>query len=112
MSEPFWSQLLADVLQREVTTVTGAAEGGAYGAVLAAGVGSGWWSTLDEAVATLDVTSRTPPDRALDPLYASRFSTFRGLYDALQPVMAQIAAEAVPTNKNVPLQPTFPIEAT
>lgn len=112
MSEPFWSQLLADVLQREVTTVTGAAEGGAYGAVLAAGVGSGWWTTLDEAVATLEVTSRTAPDRALDPLYASRFSTFCGLYDALQPVMAQIAAEAAPTNKNVPLQPTSPIEAT
>ena len=109
MSEPFWSQLLADVLQREVTTVTGAAEGGAYGAVLAAGVGSGWWTTLDEAVATLEVTSRTAPDRALDPLYASRFSTFRGLYDALQPVMAQIAAEAAPTNKNVPLAPTSPI---
>jgi len=93
-AEPFWLSLLADVLQREVTTVTGAAEGGAYGAVLAAGVGSQWWSSLDEAVGTLRITERVSPDTTLGPLYQARFNTFRTLYDTLGPVFAQIAAEA------------------
>jgi xylulokinase len=94
--EPFWLQLLANVLQREVTTVTGAAEGGAYGAVLAAGVGAGWWSTLDEAVGSLRVTDRVCPDTTLAPLYDARFDTFRSLYDTLRPVFQQIAAEPAP----------------
>ena len=98
-SEPFWLQLLANVLQREVATVTGAAEGGAYGAVLAAGVGAGWWSTLDEAVGTLRVTARVAPDTSVAPLYDARFDTFRNLYDTLRPVFQQIAAEpAAPDN--------------
>jgi xylulokinase len=94
-AEPFWLRLLADVLQREVTTVTGAAEGGAYGAVLAAGVGSGWWSTRDEAAASLCVTGRVSPDATLGSLYQARFDTFRTLYDTLRPVLARIAAEPV-----------------
>jgi xylulokinase len=92
--EPFWLQLLADVLQREVTTVTGAAEGGAYGAVLAAGVGAGWWSTLEEAAGSLRVTSRVTPNATLASLYDARFGTYRTLYDTLRPAFQRIAAEA------------------
>jgi xylulokinase len=100
-AEPFWLRLLADVLQREVTTVTGASEGGAYGAVLAAGVGAGWWTTLDEAVSTLRVTERISPDARLGPLYDARFETFRTLYDTLRPVYERIAAEpAYPESTN------------
>jgi xylulokinase len=91
--ERLWLQLLADVLQREVTTVTGAAEGGAYGAVLAAGVGAGWWRSLDEAVGTLRVTQRIAPDTSLKPLYDARFETYRTLYDTLRPVYQRIATE-------------------
>jgi xylulokinase len=91
--EPLWLQMLADVLQREVTTVTGASEGGAYGAVLAAGVGAGWWTSLDEAVGTLRVTGRVSPDASLEALYDARFDTFRTLYDALRPVYQHIAME-------------------
>jgi xylulokinase len=92
-SEPFWLQMLADVLQCEVSTVTGSAEGGAYGAVLAAGVGSGRWASLDEAVGCLRVVGRHQPDRALGPLYDARFATFRGLYDTLTRTFEQIALE-------------------
>ncbi|MFM0728695.1 xylulokinase [Paraburkholderia strydomiana] len=92
-SEPFWLQLLADVQQCEVSTVTGSAEGGAYGAVLAAGVGSGRWASLDEAVGCLRVVSRHQPDRSLGPLYDARFATFRGLYDTLRQTFEQIALE-------------------
>ncbi|MBU9166268.1 xylulokinase [Burkholderia gladioli] len=95
-AEPFWLKLLADVLQREVATVTGAAEGGAYGAVLAAGVGAGWWASLDEAAGALAVTSRVAPDSRLGALYDARFDTLRTLYDTLRPVFQQIAAEPAP----------------
>ncbi|KND60551.1 Xylulose kinase [Candidatus Burkholderia verschuerenii] len=92
-SEPFWLHLLADVLQREVTTVTGAAEGGAYGAVLAAGVGAGWWSSLDEAAGSLQMIERVTPDASLGRLYDARFDTFRALYDTLAPLYQRIATE-------------------
>jgi xylulokinase len=81
------------VLQREVTTVTGAAEGGAYGAVLAAGVGAGWWSSLDEAAGSLQVIERVSPDASLAALYDARFDTFRALYDTLAPLYQRIATE-------------------
>ncbi|SAK96698.1 xylulokinase [Caballeronia temeraria] len=92
-AEPLWLHMLADVLQREVITVTGASEGGAYGAVLAAGVGAGWWASLDEAVGALRVTGRVSPDASLKDLYDARFDTFRTLYDTLRPVYQRIAME-------------------
>ncbi|SMG49073.1 xylulokinase [Paraburkholderia susongensis] len=97
-AEPFWRQMLADVLQCEVSTVTGAAEGGAYGAVLAAGVGSGRWSSLDEAVGCLRVVDRNQPDRSLGALYDARFATFHGLYDTLRQTFEQIAREPSATS--------------
>ncbi len=92
-SEPFWLQLLADVTQREVVTVTAAAEGGAYGAVLAAGVGSGRWASLDEAIGSLDIASRHTPDTQLANLYRARYETFRSLHGALSQTFEQIGAE-------------------
>ena len=43
-ASPLWRQIQADLFQCPVTTVTGSAEGGAYGAALVAGTGVGIWS--------------------------------------------------------------------
>ena len=62
--ERLWLQLLADVLGREVVTVTGASEGGAYGAALAAGVGSrGLAGPVDGAAARCRWSARSRPIR-------------------------------------------------
>jgi xylulokinase len=89
--EPLWLQMLADVLQREVVTVTGAAEGGAYGAALLAGVGTGDLGTLTDAAALVRETSRYAPDAGNAEVYARSFTIHRRLYDTLEPTFAELA---------------------
>ena len=56
-----WSQLLADATELSLE-VTDAAEAGARGAAALAGIGLGWYSSLDDAVAaTVRVTRRHEP---------------------------------------------------
>lgn len=82
-SSAFWLSLLADVLERDVVTVTGASEGGAYGAALLAGVGAGAWDHLDQAVGILRETGRFRPDPAR-AIGTARALHLRGaLFDAL-----------------------------
>lgn len=90
--EPLWLQMLADVLQREVVTVTGAAEGGAYGAALLAAVGTGDVKTVADAAALVRETSRFTPDPGNAALYDRLFAVHRRLYQALEPSFAELAA--------------------
>jgi xylulokinase len=89
--EPLWLQMLADVLQREVVTVTGAAEGGAYGAALLAGVGTGDFASLADAAALVQETSRFKPEADNAELYDRLFAIHRRLYRTLQPTFAELA---------------------
>ena len=79
-----WRQILADVLQAEIATVS-TTEGAAYGAGLLAGVGAGWFPTVEAASdATVVATpAATPgPDVAR---YAELHARYRELYPALAP---------------------------
>lgn len=87
-SETLWLQMLADILGRETVTVTGAAEGGAYGAALATGVGVGYWSSLDEAVSGVRVERTFVPDDDATRTYDAVFARHRALYDGLRPLYA------------------------
>ena len=53
-----WRQIHADVFNQEVVTVSGSAEGGAYGAALVAGAGAGICDDLQPAVSGLSSTLR------------------------------------------------------
>jgi len=90
-TEPLWLQLLADVLQQEVTTVTGAEQGGAFGAALLAGVGTGRWASMDEAAALVHETTGITPDRAVARLYDRLFVVHRQLFEALEPSFTALA---------------------
>jgi xylulokinase len=89
--EPLWLQMLADVLQREVVTVTGAAEGGAYGAALLAGVGLGELGSVTDATALVKETSRFSPEPADAEVYDGAYAVHRRLYDTLEPTFAELA---------------------
>ena len=83
-ASPLWRQVLADVLDAEIATVT-TTEGAAFGAAMLAAVGSGWFASVDEAAAKL--VTATPmaepgPDRER---YAERHAAYRELYPALAP---------------------------
>ncbi len=79
-----WRQIQADVYGRDVETVE-TEEGAGYGAALLAGVGAGYWTSVDEAcdavVHTAEVTTFRPDAaRVLD----ERYTQYRRIYGALR----------------------------
>ena len=90
-ASPVWLGLLADVLGREVATVAGAEEGGAYGAALLAGVGAGVWSSLEQALGAVREVGRTQPDPAAARAYDRLYPVHAGLHRVLEPLHAALA---------------------
>jgi xylulokinase len=88
---PLWRQILADVLGAELITVN-TTEGAAYGAALLAGVGTGLWSSVDEACqATVKQTGCTTPDSTTAARYDSVYAAYRKLYPALQEISRDLS---------------------
>jgi xylulokinase len=85
-ASPLWRQIQADVFGLPVYTMSAASEGGAYGAVLVAGVGAGVWKDLQEAVTILQVETETLPDSSTRAAYEDAFGLYDMLYPALKPV--------------------------
>lgn len=90
--EPLWLQTLADVLGRDVVTVTGATEGGAYGAALTAGVGAGVWPDLHAPLQQIAVEKTYTPSDAAVARYDVVFQAHRALFDAQQRTFELVAA--------------------
>jgi xylulokinase len=83
LASPTWRQLLADVLEAEISTV-GTTEGAAYGAALLATPVAGWFDTVDEAVASaVRVTPAASPGPNV-AAYREGHETYRQLYPALR----------------------------
>jgi xylulokinase len=79
-----WRQILADVLEAEISTVS-TTEGAAYGAALLATPAAGWFDTVDEAVQAI---VRATPAASPGPdvvAYRQAHATYRELYPALRP---------------------------
>lgn len=83
---PLWRQMQADIFDLPVYTMSAASEGGAYGAVLVAGVGAGIWKDLEEAASILRVETETLPIRANQAAYQDAYEIYCALYPALKPV--------------------------
>lgn len=76
-----WLGILADICDREVVTLKGSAEGGAFGAVLAAGVGAGVWPSYAEALDSIAEVERVRPDPVRVARYARVYKVHSGLFD-------------------------------
>ncbi|HSJ34964.1 MAG TPA: xylulokinase [Acidimicrobiia bacterium] len=84
-----WRQILADVLGAEIVSVS-TEEGAAYGAALLAGVGSGWFDSVEAACAeVVDVRPSASPSEETEA-YAARHAVYRNLYPALSPTFNQL----------------------
>ena len=86
-SSELWKQMAADIFELPVYTMSAAKEGGAYGAVLVAGVGAGVWKDLNEAIQVLkeDEKHYTPnPDTI--PAYRKAYEKYKMLYAANKPI--------------------------
>lgn len=81
---PLWRQIFADVFDLPVRTVYGSAEGGSFGAALAAGVTAGIWRSLEETVPLIRPESVTMPIAENVALYAEHYAEYVKFYDALK----------------------------
>ena len=86
-----WRQIMADVLGVELVRVN-TTEGAAFGAALLAGVGAGMYPSVPAACeATIQITGRTTPNRAVSEVYKDYYDRYRALYPALAPEFRAIA---------------------
>jgi xylulokinase len=79
-----WNQTLADIFGQELHTVTGGEQGAAFGAALLAGVGTGVWSSLPEALESVQVERTIVPEPENVPTYNERYHRFLQLHPALE----------------------------
>jgi len=86
-SSELWKQMAADIFEIPVYTMSAAKEGGAYGAVLVAGVGEGIWKDLSEAITVLkeDEKFYTPNPETRDA-YRKAYGIYKMIYHANKPV--------------------------
>jgi xylulokinase len=83
-ASPLWRQILADVLEAEIATVS-TTEGAAYGAALLAAVGTGWFPSVDAAVNALVRATPTASPGRDTAAYRVAHDHYRALYPALAP---------------------------
>lgn len=81
-----WRQMQADIFDLPVYTMSAASEGGAYGAVLVAGVGAGLWKDLGEAVKVIRPETEALPKAENQPGYRKSYELYKKLYPALKGV--------------------------
>jgi xylulokinase len=91
---PFWRQLQADIYKQPIV-LTNATEGPAYGVALLAGVGTGVWSSVEQACrATIRATKKTQPNKKSAAFYDRYYATYHKLYGDLQSRFPEMAALA------------------
>jgi xylulokinase len=87
----FWRQLQADIYRKPIVTIN-AAEGPAYGAALLAGVGTGVWSSVEQAAACcIKETKTLNPNQKLAELYDRSYAVYSKLYGDLKERFAEMA---------------------
>ena len=89
-SSPLWRQILADVFDREVTTLDFSEDAGAIGAAIVAGVKVGIWSSAESAVQKIAVKTVDRPVSGNPERYARYFGIYQDLYPALKSCFEQL----------------------
>ena len=79
-----WRQILSDIFQLPVYTVSGAKEGGAYGACLVGGVGAGIWKDLDDACSTMKVMTENLPNPDNKAVYEEMYHIYSDMVPTLK----------------------------
>jgi xylulokinase len=88
---PFWRQLQADIYKTPLV-LTNAAEGPAYGAALLAGVGTGIWTSVEQACkSSIRQTAKISPTKKMVRLYDRQFVVYDKLYFDLKDRFAEMA---------------------
>ena len=87
-NSPVWTQIKADVTGCEIE-VPGSDTATTLGAAMLAGVGTGVWSSFEEAAAqTVRVRKRYAPDPEAGAVYDRGYRVYRELYEHLKDMMS------------------------
>jgi xylulokinase len=78
--------LMADIFSVPVEILSGASEGGAYGAALIAGLGAGWYRSAEEATSVLKREKQVLPSQTDQAAYEKAFGLYSMIYPALKEV--------------------------
>ena len=78
-----WRQMQADIFNLPVYTMSAASEGGAYGAVLVAGVGAGLWKNLNEATQVIKPETECHPIAENQEGYRKSYELYKKIYPAM-----------------------------
>ena len=84
-----WRQILADVLDTELATVS-TSEGAAFGAGILAAVGAGWFATVEAAASAFVGATPAAAPGPDAPRYAEAHARYRELYPALAPTFQRL----------------------
>jgi xylulokinase len=82
----FWTQLVADAIQKPVA-LPEVREAAAFGAALIAATAAGEFGSLDEAAETVEIVGEVRPERAADPAAGERV---RRLMEGLKPLWEEL----------------------
>lgn len=85
-ASPLWRQMQADIFDLPVYTMSAANEGGAYGAVLVAGVGAGLWKSLNEAVQVIKPETECRPIIENQMGYRKSYEIYKKIYPSMKAV--------------------------
>jgi xylulokinase len=87
----FWRHLQADVYQQPIV-ITNAAEGPAYGVAILAGVGTGVWSSVEQACrASIKAVTKITPNKKLAGVYDRNYRVYDKLYSDLKDRFREMA---------------------
>lgn len=88
---PFWQQLQADIYRQPIV-LTNAGEGPAYGAAILAGVGTGAWSSVEQACRqSIKSTRRLTPKKKAAEQYERHYPVYQKLYHDLKDRFAEMS---------------------
>jgi xylulokinase len=86
-----WRQIISNILGSDLVTVN-TTEGAAYGAALLAGVGTGAWTSVEEACRVcVRVMEEVQPEEKAVATYRDIYPKYRDLYPALKPTFHAVA---------------------
>jgi len=87
----FWRQMQADIYNQPIV-ITNAAEGPAYGVAILAGVGTGVWSSVEQAAkAAIKPVSKVTPAKKSAALYDRQYAVYHKLYGNLKERFGEMA---------------------
>lgn len=90
-----WQTIIANVLGVKLQTVK-TEQGPGYGGAILAMVGTGAYSSVDEACNSLvQVASEVNPQKELTELYNKRYNQFKKIYPALKDVFKEFSEEEI-----------------